>query len=620
MKKVLSSVALGIAFVLGARAAHAGAVLSGNGTQRFPATVEVTTRVRAQVETTSIVFAFGPVEAGDWVLTVPSPPGATAVGVDVDRGGGFGPAPMVGEAPPPSLGGSSEATDPAVAAWLGTAPLRADLVGLAAGELTVRVRFQRLLRRYRGEVAFGAGVTRSPLRRADDPGPEVSVTVDLTTWRARTRLDVTGADEVLEDSPTHATIRAGGEVSIRYAEESSGIGIHFLAHRTPTADPLGGQDGYFLLVVDAEDASPDSAQPRTLCLVIDESGSMDGPKIAQARDAARAMLEHLGPLDRFDVIAFDDEVRSFRGAPVLASAENLAAARAFIDGIDADGSTDLDSAIRAGLGGIGDSEPDRFDALILLSDGMATAGETNDVRIHDAALAANRAKTRIFTFSIGGDADLPLMEALARSNRGRHVHLNDAQATSEVAARVRELFEDIRVPRLTDLEVAALGLGANDVLPEQMMDLFSGGQAILVGRYATPAAATVRVTGLDGASAFGRDLAVDAPALAEDDEDVKYVWASEKVGALLADMSRGGDASALQAEIVELGLAYRMQTPYTSFSTAGWQPPGTGGGGSGGGGGSYGGGGDGAGAVGPVELLAALALGAAALRRRRRRP
>lgn len=620
---VLTTVAVSLGGT--ARLARADAVLSSSAGNQFPSDIAVTVNIRAQVEVTTMVLTFAPLaEAGDFVLTVPSPKNAYVVGVDVDRGAGWVQAPMVGEAPPPAIGGSSSAADPVVAAWLGTTPLRADLADLQAGPLRVRVRFQRLLRRYRGAVELVTGVARCPLRAAGD-GPPVSTQVNLTTARVLTSLDVVGEAQI-EQGTTSATITAQGQLTsdamleIRYVESSPGINVTFLTHRTPSADPLGGTDGYFLLIVDAEDSDPELAQPRTLSLVIDRSGSMAGAKIAQARAAATAMLEHLGDGDRFNVITFNDQSASMAGAPVTASEANLAAARSYIDGIVATDGTNLNDGVLAGLMGAA-AEPSRFDALVLLSDGMATSGETNNTRIHDNVRLANTAKARVFTFSVGSDADLPLMEALARSNRGRHVPLNNAQATTELVERVRQLFQDIRMVRLTDLELELAGAGASEFMPEQMQDLFSGGQAIIVGRYSTAGVASVRLGGDDNGAPFLRYIDVDVPAQETGNEFIKYLWATEKVGKLLADMSRGGDMGQLQTQIIELGLAYRIQTPYTSFTTN--QP--TSGGGSGGGGGGSGGGGGGGGdswgggANTPVELVICAVLVAFAVVRRRRR-
>lgn len=626
---------LGVALASRAGTAHADAILSGSNGLHFPTAIDVTVDIRAQVEVTTMVLTFDPiVQAGDHVLTVPSPDLAYVIGVDIDRGAGFQPAPMVGEAPPPALGGSDSANDPEVAAWLGTTPLRADFSDLETGPLTVRVRFQRLLRRYRAEVAFDVGVRRSPLRPLDQPDPPVTVLVQLKTSRSLTRLDVSAPGVILEEQPVGALIQAAGTLAddlmfhITYAEVLAGIDVRFFTHRTPTADPLGGEDGYFLLLVDADDASEASAMARTLSMVIDQSGSMEGAKIVQATEAARAMLEHLGPDDSFNIIRFDSDVESFASSPVPATSTNIDLARDFIKDILADGATNLDGAIRTGLTGIGEAEPARFDTMILLSDGRATQGETDPVRIHDNALASNLARARVFTVSVGDDADGPLMEALARSNRGQHFDLNDAQATVDMVRLVRQLFEDIRVVRLTDMELSFTNIGQRDVLPEEMRDLFSGGQAILVGRYSTPATGALRVTGNDSGAAFARDVTIDAPAFQPENEFIKYVWATEKVGTLLADMSRGGDIGALEEQIRDLGLAYRIQTPYSSFTSGapadqgGGTPTGGSGGSGGCGGCSSGGGGfgwDGAGAVDPLEIGIALLLIMVAVARRRLR-
>ena len=66
----------------------------------------------------------------------------------------------------------------------------------------------------------------------------------------------------------------------------------------------------------------------------------------------------------------------------------------------------------------------------------------------------------------------------------------------------------------------------------------------------------------------------DAPAQNPDNTFIKYVWATEMVGQLLADMVGKRDDSALRDKISKLGMAYRIQTPYTSFSSKGTSPSG----------------------------------------------
>lgn len=541
--------------------AKADAILvGGTDAKLFPARIAIDVGVRAQIESTTMLFEMPALDQpGNYALTVPSPPGAFAVGVDIDRGEGFVALPTIVGPPDASAGG-----DHTLDAWAGTTPLVAALQNLEPGPLTVRVRFVRVLRRVGGEVAFHIGSARCPGRAASD-APITTLELHVDTARDLTKFAATNA-------ATESTIRGGrataasnsGDlaVDVAYAEVSPGIGVQFLTHRTPSADPQGGDAGYFMLVVDADPAP--STLSRSVSMVIDHSGSMAGDKIAQARDAARAMLDYLRPVDAFNIHIFDDDVDSFRSAPVLATSTNIAAARDYIKHIEDEGGTNLNAGIQAGL-----ATPNiasRFDATVLLSDGLATIGEQDDRKIIANAWAAAGADTRLFTFSVGSDADFSLLEALARGSRGRHIDLNNAQATRDLVICARQLFEDIRDVRLTDLDLQIIGIGPSDLSTEAAPDLFSGGQVVIVGRYTTPGAGELHITGNEGATPFDRTYVIDAPVLAEANDVIKYVWATEKVRALMASVATGTPLSEVRPQIEALGLAYRIQTPFTHFS------------------------------------------------------
>jgi Ca-activated chloride channel family protein len=158
------------------------------------------------------------------------------------------------------------------------------------------------------------------------------------------------------------------------------------------------------------------------------------------------------------------------------------------------------------------------------------------------------------------------MQALAQGSRGKHVDLNNAQATRDLVLRARELFEDIRDVRLTDLSLEVSNVTLADTLPEKLPDLFSGGQVILVGRYTSTGTGSLAITGNEGALPFTRSFAIDAPALAEGDDIIKYVWASEKVRALMGSIANGASESDVREQVEAIGLAYRIQTPYTHYA------------------------------------------------------
>ena len=79
-----------------------------------------------------------------------------------------------------------------------------------------------------------------------------------------------------------------------YSLTSEGVGLDFLAHNPPE------EDGFFLLLLTPPAARDLPPLPKDLVLVIDRSGSIEGEKMFQARDAAAFILERLAPDDRGD--------------------------------------------------------------------------------------------------------------------------------------------------------------------------------------------------------------------------------------------------------------------------------------------------------------------------------
>jgi Ca-activated chloride channel family protein len=159
-------------------------------------------------------------------------------------------------------------------------------------------------------------------------------------------------------------------------------------------------------------------KPADLALVLDRSGSMQGGKIAYARQGAAAAVSLLEPEDRASLVQFDNQVDLLHP---LTPAGKAGALQASIAGIEARGNTDLHGGWAAGAASLGNGEPGRGSRrVVLLTDGLANHGVTDPGAI--AAEVAEAARRGIATsaLGIGEDYNEELLEAMARAGDGSY--------------------------------------------------------------------------------------------------------------------------------------------------------------------------------------------------------
>src|SRR5882757_2322231 len=89
--------------------------------------------------------------------------------------------------------------------------------------------------------------------------------------------------------------------------------------------------------------------PREVIFVIDNSGSMGGVSIIQAKASLIYALGRLQPGDRFNVIRFDHTMDVLFPAPVAADRTHLGQATSFVGALQANGGTEMVPAMRAAL-------------------------------------------------------------------------------------------------------------------------------------------------------------------------------------------------------------------------------------------------------------------------------
>ena len=122
---------------------------------------------------------------------------------------------------------------------------------------------------------------------------------------------------------------------------------------------------------------------------------------------------------------------------------------------------------------------------------------------------------------------------------------------------------------LTDIEIDWGALPVADVYPALIPDLFSAKPMMIHGRLLGAADGTITLRGNTGAGPYEDQIAVTAPADAQDHEALASLWARAKVEDLMTRdydaAQRGTFPEDLKRQVIDLGLQYRLMTQYTSF-------------------------------------------------------
>ena len=168
-----------------------------------------------------------------------------------------------------------------------------------------------------------------------------------------------------------------------------------------------------MLELQMPEARADARTPLSIALVIDRSGSMQGGKLAIAKDCARFLVRRLSGDDQLALVTYDDEVHlAVPLARVDAPLLDLV-----IAGIAPGGSTNLSGGWLKGLEELARASAEHVRRVLLLTDGQANVGITDTPRLLSIARGTKRqAATTTIGFGAGFDEDL--LTAIADASGG----------------------------------------------------------------------------------------------------------------------------------------------------------------------------------------------------------
>jgi Ca-activated chloride channel homolog len=170
--------------------------------------------------------------------------------------------------------------------------------------------------------------------------------------------------------------------------------------------------------------------PVNVALVIDKSGSMLGPKVEHAKQAAIMALNRLTKSDMVSVIAFNHRIERLVPAGPYENADEM---RRRIESIRADGQTAIFAAVSQGAQEIREyTTPERFSRVILLSDGQANVGPSSPPELERLGRELGGQGISVTTLGLGLDYNEDLMVRLASASDGSHAFVEDPEQLVDI--------------------------------------------------------------------------------------------------------------------------------------------------------------------------------------------
>ena len=322
-------------------------------------------------------------------------------------------------------------------------------------------------------------------------------------------------------------------------------------------ETLSGDQFLLAMVMPPNDAlGEDQTQPREVIFIIDTSGSMGGPSIAQARDALALSIERLRPQDTFNVIDFNDQARRLYESAMPASSSNQQRASRYVLGLDAGGGTNMMTALELALDG-GEGEG-RIRQVIFLTDGAV--GNESELF---AVIGDGLGDSRLFTVGIGSAPNSYFMSKAAEVGHGTFTHIG---SVDEVSEGMGQLFAKLEHPVLTDIE-AVFDTGCDvEMWPETVPDLYQG-EPVMITVAVRPGAAGSVCEEVQFSGRFNGTSWTAAMPLQGGGESagVAAVWANAKIDSLMATTYLGADPEIVREQVIEVALEHSLVSKYTSL-------------------------------------------------------
>ena len=204
---------------------------------------------------------------------------------------------------------------------------------------------------------------------------------------------------------------------------------------------VGNTEQFVGVWVEVPESTRRAHVPAAITLTIDTSGSMQGDKIVQARNAAKTLVNQMKDGDLIAIQTFSDRAHEII-PPTELEPRTRQAVLSTISELSADGATNMFEALQLAVGRT-ERAPSTHPVrrVVLISDGRATAGRTDTETLAHIAENGMSRGVQVTAMGVGLDYDENALNQLAMRSSGRLFHLSDPQELASIVKNELSLLQ-----------------------------------------------------------------------------------------------------------------------------------------------------------------------------------
>ncbi len=318
----------------------------------------------------------------------------------------------------------------------------------------------------------------------------------------------------------------------------------------------GDTDGSFMVVVTPGGILNKLSKGTDWTFVLDVSGSMSGDKIYTLGTGVVKVIDKMKSEDRFRIITFSNYANDYSGGYLNATKSNVRRMVRNVKNLKTGGSTALYAGLEMAYKGI---DPDRATGIILVTDGVANDGPSEDV---DIVELHEKYDVRLFSFVVGNSANQPLMQKLAKDSGGFAMSVSNSD---DIVGRILQAKAKLTHECLYNTKLTISGGDVYRMTPSEIGNIYKGQQIVMFGKYSKPEPVTIQLSGVINGEMKTWTCEAKFPEKDTENPEIGRLWALSSIQDLKSKIIKNPENTILKKEVAELGVRYSLVTDYTSM-------------------------------------------------------